>query len=68
MTERWHDSIVNEIHRIREKLAAEHGNDLHAIVEHLRRRTAAEGRKTVTFQPRPASFKPEAHSEGAHKE
>ena len=65
MTERWHDSVVDEIHRIREKLAADHGNDLHAIVEHLRRRTVAEGRKTVSFEPRPASFKPTTHVEGA---
>ena len=65
MTERWHDPIVDDVHQVRKKLAADHGNDLHAIVEHLRRRSAAEGRKTVTFQPRPASFNPEAHSEGA---
>ena len=65
MTERWHDPVVEEIHQIRKKLAADHNHDLHAIVEHLRRRTAEEGRTTVSFQPRPASFKPGERTEGA---
>ena len=31
----WKDPIVEELHQVREALAQQHGNDLHAIVLHF---------------------------------
>jgi len=38
--------------RVRARIAAEHGNDLRRIVEDLKRRQAASGRKIVSLEPR----------------
>jgi hypothetical protein len=49
--------IVEEIHRIREELLAEHGGDLHALIRAMREKTdeaARAGRQVVTLPPRPA--------------
>lgn len=43
------DPIVEEVRRIRAKIAAEHGNDLHRIFEDARRRQGVKGRRVVSF-------------------
>ena len=48
----WNDPIVDEIHRIREKLAAEHGFDVKAIFADMRRRQTALGTRLVPVKPR----------------
>ena len=48
--------IIEEIHRIREKMMAEYNGDLRAFVEALQRRTeeaARNGQKVVSFPPKP---------------
>ena len=48
--------IVDEVHRIRQEILAEHGGDLEALVKDLKRRTeesAASGRRVVAMPPRP---------------
>jgi hypothetical protein len=42
------DPIVADVHRTREKLAAEFGFDVHAIFADLRRRQAALGGRLVS--------------------
>jgi hypothetical protein len=51
-----HDPIVEEVHRIREKLLAEFGGDLHALCEAMRRETeeARQAGKAV----RPSTSRP----------
>ena len=43
----WEDPIVAEVHRTREKLAAEFGFDVKAIFADLRKRQAALGARLV---------------------
>ena len=43
----WEDPIVAEVHRIREKLAAEFGFDIGAIFADLRKRQASLGDRLV---------------------
>ena len=43
------DPIVEEVRRIRARIAEEHGNDLHRIFEDARRRQGAEGRRVIAF-------------------
>ena len=43
----WEDPIVADVHRIREKLAAEFNFDLKAIFAYLRKRQAALGERLV---------------------
>lgn len=57
----WKDPIVEEIHQIREQIAREHGNDLHAIVQHFQAKERETQRQTqrrvVSFPPkRPAGW------------
>jgi hypothetical protein len=51
----WEDPIVEEVHRIREKLAAEHDFDVKAIFADLRKRQVSLGARLVpqkkTAQP-----------------
>lgn len=47
------DPIVEEVRRIRAKIAAEHGNDLHRIFEDARRRQGVEGRRVISFEVSP---------------
>ena len=47
------DPIVEEVRRIRAKIAAEHGIDLHRIFEDARRRQGVEGRRVVSFEVSP---------------
>jgi hypothetical protein len=46
------DTIVDEVRAIREAIAAEHGHDLKAIVEALRRQEREHGVTTLSFPPR----------------
>ncbi len=52
----WEDPIVAEVHRTREKLAAEYNFDVTAFFADLRRRQAALGARLVRQkkQPNPA--------------
>jgi hypothetical protein len=43
----WKDPIVAEVHRTREKLAAEHNFDIGAIFADLRKRQASLGDRLV---------------------
>jgi hypothetical protein len=43
----WEDPIVAEVHRIREKLAAEYNFDVKAIFADLRKRQASLGSRLV---------------------
>lgn len=43
----WEDPIVAEVHRVREKLAAEHNFDIGAFFADVRKRQAAFGEKLV---------------------
>lgn len=47
------DPIVEQVHRVRVAISRRFGDDLNAIAEHARRRSAEAGRKTVTLPPRP---------------
>ncbi len=52
----WEDPIVAEVHRTREKLAAEHNFDIGAYFADLRKRQASLGQRLVpqkiTAEPR----------------
>jgi len=48
------DPIVEEVRRIREAIAREHGNDIQAIVRALQRQEAESGRELVALPPKPA--------------
>lgn len=48
----WEDPIVEDVHRTRAKLAAEHGFDVKAIFADLRRRQAALGDRLVAQKER----------------
>lgn len=54
------DPIVEEVRRIRDKLAARFDYNIEAIVENARKEQEASGRKTVSFPPR----KPKARRAG----
>lgn len=43
------DEIVEEVHRVREELLAEHGGDLHAYVETLRQAEAEHPERLVSL-------------------
>jgi hypothetical protein len=48
----WEDPIVAEVHRIREKLAAEYNFDVKAIFADLRKRQTALGARLVLQKKR----------------
>jgi len=48
----WKDTIVEEIHRIREEHAKEFNYDLHAICEDIRKKQGKSNHKVVSRQPR----------------
>ena len=48
----WEDPIVADVHRTREKLAAEYGFDVKAIFADLRKRQAALGGRLVPQKKR----------------
>ena len=47
------DAIIAEIRQTRDALAARYNYDLRAMMEDIRRRQAASGRKVVQLPPRP---------------
>jgi hypothetical protein len=51
------DQIIEELHRVRDELAAEFNYDLHAIVADLRRRQQAENRQVVSLPPKRIALK-----------
>lgn len=48
----WQDPIVEEVHRIREKLAAEFNFDVKAIFADLRKRQGSLGRELIPQRKR----------------
>jgi hypothetical protein len=46
------DPIIDEIHRVRDAIAAKFNNDLAAITGDARERETASGRKVVSLPPR----------------
>ena len=48
----WKDPIVEELHQVREALAQQHGNDLHAIVLHFQGLEAKSTRQVMNFAPK----------------
>ena len=48
----FNDPIVEEVRRVRDKLAARFDYNIEAIVENARKEQEASGRKTVAFPPR----------------
>jgi hypothetical protein len=48
----WEDPIVEEVHRTREKLAAEYGFDVKTMFAALRKREAALGERLVPQKKR----------------
>ena len=44
------DPIIEELHRIREEIAAKFNYDVHAMFAYWRARQAEEGRKVVSFE------------------
>lgn len=46
------DPIIEELHRIREEMLAEHGG-LEGLVKHLRQLQAEMPERVVTLEPRP---------------
>ena len=54
------DPIVEEVRATRAKIAAEHGNDLRAIIRALKQKEGADGRRVVdlsTKRPKKQSRK-----------
>jgi len=48
----WQDTIVEEVHRIRDEHARRLNYDLHAICEDFREKQLQSGRTVVSRQPR----------------
>jgi len=46
------DSIIEELHRIREGMAAKHHYDVHAIAAEIRHQQQAENRHVVSLPPK----------------
>jgi hypothetical protein len=44
------DPIIEELHRVREEIAAKFNYDVHALFAYWRAREAEEGRKVVSFE------------------
>jgi hypothetical protein len=52
------DTIVEEIHRVREEYAARFGNDLAAICKDAQKRQGRDGRKVAPVMPKPVAIQP----------
>ena len=46
------DPIIEELHKIREEMAAKHNYDVHAIAAEIRQRQQAENRQVVSLPPK----------------
>ncbi|MEB3278290.1 MAG: hypothetical protein VKK42_05125 [Lyngbya sp.] len=53
----WKDSILEEIHKIREEYAQSFNYDLQAICDDLRKKQAESGRKIISKPLKPRSQK-----------
>jgi len=51
----WQDPIVEEIRRLREDHAAKFNYDIEAICRDLMERQGRDGRRVVSFPPKPAT-------------
>ena len=51
------DPIVEDVRAIRAAIAAEHGNDLDAIIRALKRKQGADGRRVVDLSAKRAPKK-----------
>jgi hypothetical protein len=62
------DSIVAEVRQARETLAKRFDYDLRAMLEDAKKRQAAGGRKTVSFQAKPVRRAPplDMHDQDMH--
>lgn len=49
------DSVIAEVRRIKEEIAAEYNYDVRALAAALRREQEQAGRKTIRLQPKMAS-------------
>lgn len=49
------DPIIEELHRVREEIAAEFNYDLDAIVAYLRQQQHAENRQVISLPPKPVA-------------
>jgi len=49
------NSIIEEIHQIRQDYAERFGNDLHAICQDALQKQGYKGRRVVPANPKPAS-------------
>ena len=49
--EKWTDPIIDEVHKIREEIAREAGNDLRKLVERLKESQKRHGDRLVTLPP-----------------
>ena len=51
----WKDPIVEEVHKVREKLAKEANYDIHQLIENMRRREKESNAKVISrVKKRPA--------------
>jgi len=58
MSQTWTDSILDEIHRVRDGLAREHDYDVAKLVAYLRQQEKKHGRKVVRRAPDEADASP----------
>ena len=65
MVESLRDPIVDEIHEVRESLAARHGGDVRAIVQELRSKQAEGCRDYVSLPPKSPPSSVRTDAEGA---
>lgn len=56
----YEDRIVNEVHAVRERLAAQLANDTKAMLQHVRQQQAQSGRQVVKREPKRPRAKPNA--------
>lgn len=58
------DPIIDEVRAHRAAIAQEHGNDLKAIIQALRRKQGADGRRVVSFVAKQEPMKPPRRKTG----
>ncbi len=58
------DPIVDEVRAHRTAIAQEHGNDFKAIIDALRRKQGADGRRVVSFVAKAESTRPARRKTG----
>ena len=48
----WKDPIVEEVRKLRDQYANQHGYDINRIFQDIQKRQAQVGKKQVSFSPR----------------